>query len=62
MKKEMESLFVIFYEACHSYFADVRMGRDESYSKGRMDALQKVINIAGMMQWMKMISHMVHEH
>ena len=48
MKKEMESLFVIFYEACHSYFADVRMGRDESYSKGRMDALQKVINIAGM--------------
>lgn len=48
MKKEMESLFIIFYEACHSYFADVRMGRDESYSKGRMDALQQVINVAGM--------------
>lgn len=48
MKKEMRSLFTIFYEACHSYFADVRMGRDASYSKGWMDALQKVINIAGM--------------
>ena len=48
MKQEMESLFIMFYEACYNYFEDVRMGRDESYSKGRMDALQKVINIAGM--------------
>lgn len=48
MTKEMETLFIIFYEACYNYFEDVRMGRDESYSKGWMDALQKVINIAGM--------------
>lgn len=55
MKKELETLFVMYFDECYSYYSDVRYKGDETslaYDHGAMGALGgAVLLIGGIMNY-----------
>lgn len=50
MKKEMEMLFVVYFDECYSYYSDVRCKEDETslaYDHGVMSALGGAVLLIG---------------
>ena len=50
MTKEMETLFVMYFDDCYSYYSDVRCKEDEiglAYDRGAMDALRHAVLLIG---------------